>query len=373
VWPVIAGAPQPGAAALVTADGAAPGAELYLSTSVTAGPGPTIHLPAELAHIGPGDVIVVSADGTRVAVAWKASATHNSLLLTERCENYCIMCSQPPKARDDSHLYRRAKHVISALPDTARAVGFTGGEPTTDPEAFLDLLAHCALEAPQLAVHVLSNGRRFSDRAFAEAYAAIPISDLMVGIPLYSSEPAGHDFVVQARGAFNETVKGILNLAANGARVEIRVVLQRQTIPVLEEIALYIVRNLPFVEQVALMGLEMTGLARPNSELVWIDPVDYHDELARGFGVLAGAGIRTWIYNHQLCVLDQDLWPAAVRSISDWKNDYPALCEPCAVREQCAGVFTTSGARLSRHLHPIGDAGVGPAEPTANTVGPAAR
>ena len=35
------------------------------------------------------------------------------------------------------------------------------------------------------------------------------------------------------------------------------------------------------------MGLEMTGLARPNSPLVWADPADYQPELA-SFGLVTG-------------------------------------------------------------------------------------
>jgi hypothetical protein len=107
------------------------------------------------------------------------------------------------------------------------------------------------------------------------------------------------------------------------------------------------------VEQVALMGLEMTGLARPNSAEVWVDPADYQAELSEAAHTLAGAHIATRIYNHQLCVLDRTLWPFAVQAISDWKNDYLDLCRECAVRKDCGGVFTTSGQRLSQHLRPI--------------------
>ena len=31
---------------------------------------------------------------------------------------------------------------------------------------------------------------------------------MMVGIPIYGAEPARHDYVVQAEGAFNETIRG---------------------------------------------------------------------------------------------------------------------------------------------------------------------
>ena len=96
----------------------------------------------------------------------------------------------------------------------------------------------------------------------------------MAGIPVYAPEPGLHDFIVQAVGAFDETI-------------------------------------------------------------------------------LATAGIATRIYNHQLCVLDRSLWPYAVRSISDWKNDYLDICRSCSVRDACGGVFTTSGNRLSQHLRPV--------------------
>jgi len=316
-------------------------------------PGSVLRLGPELAHLDAGDIIHVPADGRRVSVLWKNSARHNGLLLTEQCDNYCLMCSQPPKDRDDAWLFERARKVISLLPQHERALSLTGGEPTLHADALVDLLEHCKRVAPGLSLHLLTNGRRFADPEFARSYAAVGLFDIMAGIPLYAPEPSLHDFIVQAAGAFNETVHGILNLASLGQAVEIRVVVQRHTVPALAGLATFIARNLPFVAQVALMGLEMTGLARPNSPLVWADPADYQHELAQAVDTLTTAGITTRIYNHQLCVLDRRLWPYAVRSISDWKNDYLDICRSCSVRDACGGVFTTSGNRLSQHLSPV--------------------
>jgi His-Xaa-Ser system radical SAM maturase HxsC len=323
-----------------------------LGSLVSEMPCPLLRLGPELVHLDAGDIIHV-ADGRRVTVLWKNSARHNGLLLTEQCDNYCLMCSQPPKDRHDSWLFDRARKVISLLPRSARALSLTGGEPTLHAEALLGLLAHCKRVAPALSIHLLSNGRRFADPEFARQYSAVGLADIMAGIPLYAAEPGLHDFIVQAVGAFDETVHGILNLASLGQAVEIRVVVQKHTVPVLVDLATFIARNLPFVAQVALMGLEMTGLARPNASLVWADPADYQGELAEAVDILATAGITTKIYNHQLCVLDRRLWRYAVRSISDWKNDYLDICRSCSVRDACGGVFTTSGNRLSQHLRPV--------------------
>src|SRR5262249_25038699 len=156
------------------------------------------------------------------------------------------------------------------------------------------------------------NGRTSQDLAVARAFAKIRHPDLMLGIPLYSDVPAIHDYVVQADGAYDETIRRILNLKQCGVRVEIRVVIHRETYERLPHLARFITRNLQFVDHVALMGLELMGFARSNLEALWIDPVDYQMQLVESTLTLARAGIRTSIYNHQLCLLDRELWPFSV-------------------------------------------------------------
>jgi len=206
---------------------------------------------------------------------------------------------------------------------------------------------------PNTALHILSNGRRFNDAGFAGAYAAIQHPDVMLGIPIYSSVSQVHDYVVQSDGAFDETVRGILNLKAYGQRVEIRVVIHRQNYRDLPMLANFIARNLTFVDHVALMGLEMTGFAKANIETLWIDPANYREELREAASLLDDHGLRTSIYNHQLCTVDRAVWPLAVRSISDWKNEYEPECEGCAVRDRCGGFFATGRLRRSNHIRAI--------------------
>ena len=70
-------------------------------------------------------------DGARSACLWRPTSHQNSVLLTERCDNYCLMCSQPPKERDDDWLLDDARRADPpAAADDAPSIGFTGGEPT---------------------------------------------------------------------------------------------------------------------------------------------------------------------------------------------------------------------------------------------------
>jgi His-Xaa-Ser system radical SAM maturase HxsC len=263
------------------------------------------------------------------------------------------MCSQPPKTAIDDHLLDQAFELIRLLPRETAEIGFTGGEPTLYGERLIALLRLTRNLHPESEVHVLSNGRRFADAGFAAAWASVNNPNMMVGIPLYGAEPARHDYVVQAEGAFNETVPGIMNLAQLGQRIEVRVVLHKQTAPALPEIAEFIARNLPFVDQVALMGLEMIGLARANIPTLWIDPTEYADELAEAVLILDRSRIHTMIYNHQLCLLPRSLWPFTVRSISDWKNEYHPECSGCGVRERCGGFFFSAKYKVSENIKAI--------------------
>lgn len=312
-----------------------------------------IALPPLLRYLGAGDVVSASETGEYVRVLWRAASPNNSVLLTERCDHYCLMCSQPPKEREDDWLLENARELVRLLPPSTRSIGFTGGEPTIHGGRLIELLRLCRNLLPDAGVHVLSNGRRFVDFGFAHSWAAVDNPRMMVGIPLYGAEPALHDYVVQSKGAFEETVRGIVNLGEAGARVEIRVVVHKQTAPALPEIAEYIARNLPFVEQVALMGLEMIGFARANMADVWIDPLDYRDELSEAVALLSRRGVRTLIYNHQLCLIDRELWPFAVRSISDWKNEYHPECTDCSVRERCGGFFFSAKYRHSENIKAV--------------------
>src|SRR5262249_35010842 len=114
--------------------------------------------------------------------------------------------------------------------------------------------------------------------------------------------------------------------------------------------ARFIARNLPFVDHVALMGLEMMGFVRMNLDALWVDPADYQAALKRAVVHLHEHAMSVSIYNHQLCVLDRDLWPFARKSISDWKNEYLEECTGCAAQEQCGGFFASSSLRRSARI-----------------------
>lgn len=301
---------------------------------------PSVENVPTFEDLAEGDIVVANPDGN-INTLYRVNANHNTLFVTERCNSNCLMCSQPPKNKDDiSRLNNINRKLIPLIPKDCHELGISGGEPTLMGEHFFETLEALKVNLPDTEIHVLSNGRTFSRIAMAERLGKIEYSRLMIGIPLYSDFYQSHDYIVQAKDAFNQTVIGIHNLARFNQRIEIRVVLHKLSIPRLTKLARYIYKNFPFAEHVTFMGLEYVGYTPYNIDKLWIDPADYINELGEAVEFLAGQGMRVSIYNSQLCVLPENLWEFSRKSISDWKNSYLPECSKCSKLEQCGGLFT---------------------------------
>jgi len=312
-----------------------------------------VRLPEGFAELDEGDVLRVQPQSGRVRVLYRRNSRHNFFLVTERCNNYCLMCSQPPRDVDDDWLIDEIAETLPLVDTSTPTLTFTGGEPLTDWGRFMGVLELARDLLPDTSVHVLTNGRAFASPEVADAWAAIHHPKLSAGIPIYAAVDHIHDHVVQAKGAFDETVLGVLRLKNLGQRVEIRVVLHAITAPRLRETCVWIARNLPFVDHVALMGMEHTGFAIANDDKLWIDPLDYQEQLKAGVDILSTARVNVSVYNLPLCLLHPSIRDFAVQSISDWKNAYVEECNGCSVRNDCAGFFSTGRPRFSRGIAAI--------------------
>ncbi len=315
--------------------------------------GPCVVLPCELSHLGEGDIIRLVPRTGDISVLYRKASTSNAIFLTERCNCRCVMCSQPPRDTPDDHLVDAYLAAIPHMDVGTESIGITGGEPTLLGDRLLRVLHACKEHLPTTAVHMLSNGRLFNYQSLCREVAEIEHPNLMVGVPLHSDIASRHDLVAQARGAFDQTVRGMMNLKRFGQRVEIRVVIHRLTCERLPQLARFICRNLPFADQVCLMGMEPIGHAKSNMRALWVDPVDYASELKAAVDELLLGQMNVLIYNHQLCVLDRELWPFACRSISDWKAEYLDVCATCVAKEDCGGFFSSSRSHHSRGIKPL--------------------
>ncbi len=315
--------------------------------------GPSISAVESLDFTREDHVAVVEPATGLVHVVYRPESRHNFLFATERCNSACVMCSQPPRDTCDAEAGAELVRIIQLIPDKPAHVGITGGEPLLLGDGLVRVIEELARTLPGTAVTMLSNGRRYSDRSFVAKLAACRHPCFVTSIAVHGSNAADHDFVAQGRGAFDETVQGLYSAARFGLAVELRVVLHAFTVPALMGILDFVYRNLPFVQHVALMGLEDMGYARLNGDVLWVDPVECGPALRSAVEYCHYRRIPVSLYNLPLCVLPEALWSFARQSISDHKNIYLDECSACRVRRHCAGLFQSSRDRHSRGIRAI--------------------
>lgn len=326
------------------------GYRAILAYNVASTAQPVVDGLREVITFADGDVVVLEPNGF-VRSLYRPREGHHSMFVTERCSSNCLMCSQPPKDRDDvDALTERNLELINLISPHPSYLTITGGEPTLLGDHLFRLITQLKRSLPETELHMLTNGRSFAWREYARRFADLEHPRISLGIPLYSDFAGAHDYVVQAKGAFDQTVSGLHQAARYGIRVEVRVVLHKLTIPRLTDLAEYIYRNLTFVEHIALMGLEYTGYTPRNIGELWIDPYDYQDELEAAVEYLAMRNMSVSIYNHQLCILKPPLWRFARKSISDWKTLYLQECEKCSALSACGGLFQWAVRKHSDHI-----------------------
>lgn len=313
---------------------------------------PCIRLLAEQDIVRAGDVVELYPPA-KLAVRFRRGDNGNVLFATEQCNSFCLMCSQPPRRVQDGWRVNQLAELIKLIDPDEPSMAISGGEPTLLGDGLVTIVGQCAEALPLTHIHVLSNGRRFDQPEYASKFRGLHPS-LTWGIPLYGDHFALHDYIVQSKGAFAQTMRGLYALHLASQRIEIRVVLNRPTVVRLRELARFIYRNLPFVEHVAFMGIEPIGFAKANRNALWIDPADAGPAIAEATEFLAGRGMSVSLYNLPLCVIPRAAWDFARRSISNWKQHYLQACDTCEVKEKCSGFFEwITPEWTSRAISPI--------------------
>ncbi len=328
-------------------------AVLFEEPALAAVPEGALRGYSNLDFLQDGYIVAVNTCTARARVLYRPESLHNTLFASDRCNSNCIMCSQPPQDIDNSGVAAEHLRIIDLIEAPPKHVGITGGEPTLLKDGLVQVIARLNQRFPETGVLMLSNGRMYAYEDFVVKLAAVHHLDFLTSIPLYADNAANHDYVVQAKGAFDQTIQGFYNAAKHGLAVEVRIVLHKQTIPGLLPLMEFIYHSLPFVCHVALMGLEIMGYVKKNWDLLWIDPVDYASEIEAAITYLFNRRVAVSIYNLPLCVLPKSLWSFARQSISDFKNIYLDECEGCSVRQHCAGLFQSSATRHSRAIRAV--------------------
>ena len=285
-----------------------------------------------------GDVLLCLPSRGSVQRLFRRSSRHNTLLFTERCDQLCVMCSQPPKNTNDTWLFPLYEQAL-LLVDRDAMIGISGGEPTLYKDSLLGMIERVQEQRPDISYHILSNGQHFAEedrKRLSHLHGKVQIQ---WGIPLYSHCAATHDRIVGKEGAFDPVMNNLFLLASTSARIELRTVLTALNVFDLPYIAAFIARHIPFITDWAIMGMEPIGYARANWEQLFFDHSAFPEPLISTVEITKALRLPCHLYNIPLCTVPPQVRPYCVDSISDWKKKYLPECDQCDEKSNCAGFF----------------------------------
>lgn len=288
------------------------------------------------------DGSIVKLDHKSIYITYRPSANAHSLFMTYNCNHYCLMCSEPPKMENDSYFIEDNLKIIELLDKSLPVLGITGGEPTLVGDSYLKIIKKIREYLPTTYIRVLTNGKSYKNEAFVKKLADIAGEYYISEIPLYHSYYSKHDYIVQSKNSFYETIEGLYNCAKHDLTVEIRIVLNKQNYEDLPNLIYFIYKNLPFVGHIALMSLEYIGFAKMNFDKIHISPIDYQSQLIEAIELCEKYNLPVSIYNLPLCLIDESIRSYAKQTISDWKNEYAEICNSCVEKSNCSGMFAST-------------------------------
>lgn len=215
------------------------------------------------------------------------------LALTYRCQNKCDHCYNEPREMKELTA-EQWKQVISKTWELGIPhIVFTGGEPTMY-EGLPELVARS--EEFGQVTGMVSNGRRLGEPGYLHDLVAKGLDH--VQITVLSSHEALHDRLVEATGAWKETIEGLRMALKEEMYVSTNTTIMRSNLDDLEETMRFLitigVKNIAFNGIIRSgKGIETEGITYPELaavltrlkaiaaegkvKLIWYTPTPYHE------------------------------------------------------------------------------------------------
>lgn len=286
------------------------------------------------------DVVEIQEDG-KCFRAFCSDSPDNALLVTDKCNSNCLMCPVAESIRKNgsSKDIASIKEIIRYIPSFAEHITITGGEPFILGEGIFDVLSALKRFLPNTEYLLLTNGRAFSIKKYAEQFFKASPPKIIIGIPLHGYNSETHDYITQSPGSFEQTFYGLKNILKYGFNVEIRIVVSKLNCSFISKIAELIIREFSGAYCVKFIGLEMLGNAAKNTNEVWIPYHEAFESFKDAIDLLVSNKIDVGIYNFPLCTLSKKYRCLSCKSITDYKIKYAKECENCLSKDACGGIF----------------------------------
>jgi radical SAM protein with 4Fe4S-binding SPASM domain len=135
---------------------------------------------------------------------------HIEINIGKACNNRCVFCMDGSNTKREFISTENLKKELKKLSEEGyNSLGFLGGEPTIYPK--LDEIVAYAKSLGFNEIHIISNGRKFSDKKFTAKLIKSGVT--RVSVSIHSDSAKIEDKLTTVKGSFDEKIKGLKNLA----------------------------------------------------------------------------------------------------------------------------------------------------------------
>jgi MoaA/NifB/PqqE/SkfB family radical SAM enzyme len=288
--------------------------------------------------------------------------------LSFACNNNCLHCAVDSERQKHKSLSIEEINILLERIGEIKnvEVEISGGEPTMRPELFY-FLEHLTNNYPKVKHVLLTNGRTASNPDITSKLSQYrPYS---IFVPLHGDTAQLHDQISQAPGSFDETVLGIHNMYEYKLPVNIKTVVNRLNYQRMPHLVEMIAQKFPECGWIIMNGLEFTGRALANKDMVGIRISDTVPFVENAIDVANKYGMKIVVYSIPPCVLRKEYW----RSVGRKKRNYVITktpnvdmkqvelsygtvdsCNGCRFIEWCTGAWYSYLNQYGKdEIHPV--------------------
>jgi MoaA/NifB/PqqE/SkfB family radical SAM enzyme len=268
------------------------------------------------------------------------------------CSNDCLYCFHGDKNKLKNPSFSFLKEMILEGSKDFPVISFCGGEPTINSN-ILDLVRFS--KECGLYVHMFSNGRRFSDKAFAEELVSAGV-DRITEV-FHSHIPKLHDAITQRPGSFRQMLEGIDNLHRLGFdTIHTLVTVHKQNYRSLKELTGFLLSLKP--NAISFDALVLEGQALKNFQQLAVRLSDSAPFLEEAFDLLIRKNLTFAVRSFPLCIFKEkyrryfvnDRYSLLLCNFAFKKNSKKWLiktnglnlgikCVDCQIKKNCPGTW----------------------------------
>lgn len=234
-------------------------------------------------------------------------------------------------------------------------VTLSGGEPTLHPGLF-QLISY--FHRKGISVHILSNGERFHDRAFADAFLALADGGgLTVTTTFHSWDAAEHEYQNATPGSFRRSLEGLRYLDEQGLWISVKHCITANNYRQLPAYLRFVLDNFSDRAEIQLWGIDLYGLTPEQARENFVDFRLIRPYIQEAVDVFEQSGRPArqtlTINNLPLCMCDCYYWRYFTAPESDAYIDHnkeggaleansgpvSVHCGHCPFRGECAGAY----------------------------------